>query len=46
MDQEKNQQEITSWNFRELILDGRDFTLKKGHQEIHLGKKEFAILKT
>lgn len=42
----QNQQEITSWKFRELILDGRDFTLKKGHQEIRLGKKEFAILKT
>ena len=46
MDQDKTNKRSTSWKFRELILDGRDFTLKKGHQEIRLGKKNLAILKT
>jgi DNA-binding response OmpR family regulator len=38
--------EENCWHCQDLILDGRDFTLKKEQQEIRLGKKEFAIFKT
>jgi DNA-binding response OmpR family regulator len=33
------------WKYHDLLLDGSDFTLKAGINEVRLGKKEFAIFK-
>lgn len=38
-------QEVTHWKCQDITLDGCSFTLRRGNQEIRLGKKEFAIFK-
>ncbi|MFV0560414.1 MAG: response regulator transcription factor [Enterococcus sp.] len=38
-------QEIAYWKCQDIILDTRNFTLRKENQEIRLRKKEFAIFK-